>query len=213
MGIQQFVAEDALGTDSPWVLVKLRGRPLKHLSSEHMKNHDPRCASGSNADQKLLDDVTKYGWHVMKVLETTETPGWAYSVGLYKSFGHPEILVFGQDSDLMRYMINTIGEAVKLGKSFAVDERYADLIDAYQCTLKIVRRKWYPTFMGFASWFYEGNDYPVQQCFWPDFEGFYPWDSEFDQELKWAQPLLFHEEPIAARAQGLIQDLDLEVTN
>ena len=87
-----------------------------------MKHHDPRCAGGSKADRKLLDDVEKYGWHVMKVLETAETPAWAYSVGLYKSFGHPEILVFGQDPDLMHFMINTIGEGVQAGKSFAVDE-------------------------------------------------------------------------------------------
>jgi hypothetical protein len=181
------------------------------LVYENMKNHDPRCEGGSKADKKLLDDIAKYGWHVMMVVETPETPGWAYSVGSYKGFGQAEILVFGLDLDLMHYMINTIGEGVQQGKSFEVDERYADLIEAYQCTLKTVNVKWYPTFMGFASWFYEGNDYPVLQCFWPDFEGRYPWDPEFDQQLKWAQPLLFHEEPITARAEGLIGNLDLEV--
>ena len=169
-----------------------------------MKNHDPRCEDGNDVDQKLLDDVASYGWHVIKVLDTADTPGWAYSVGLYKNFGHAEILVFGQDSDSMHYMINTIGESVRQGKSFAVDGRYDDLIDAYQCTLKPVRRKWYPAFMGFASWFYEGDDYPVLQCFWPDFENHYPWESEFDRQLSWAQPLLFHEEPTAARVEGLI---------
>jgi Domain of unknown function (DUF4262) len=151
--------------------------------------------------------------HVMKVLETPATPGWAYSVGLYRSFGHAEILVFGQDPDLMHFMINTIGEGVQAGKSFAVDETYGDLIDAYRCTLKPVRLKWYAAFMGFASWFYEGDDYPVLQCFWPDFENHYPWDFNFDPQLTWAQPLLFHEEPITARVQGLIESLDLEVTD
>jgi len=175
-----------------------------------MKIHDPRCVGGSNADQKLLDDVEKYGWHVMKVLETPETPGWAYSVGLYKSFGHAEIVVFGQDSDLMHFMINTIGEGVQQGKTFTVDERYADLIEAYQCTFKSVGLKWYRAFLGFASWFYDGDDYPVLQCFWPDFENRYPWDSMFDQQLRWAQPLLFHDEPIAARVEGWIETPDLE---
>lgn len=176
-----------------------------------MNHHDPRCAGESKVEQKLLDDVEKYDWHVMKVLETPETPGWAYSVGLYRSFGHPEILVFGQDSDLMHFMINTIGERVRTGKSFAVDERYDELIDAYQCTLKPVRFKWYPAFMGFASWFYEGDDYPVLQCFWPDFENRYPWDPKFDPQLMSAQPLLFHEEPVTARIQRLLESLDLEV--
>ena len=178
-----------------------------------MNDHNPRCEGGSNADQRLLDDVAEYGWHVMKVLETPETPGWAYSVGLYKNFGHAEILVCGQGLELMHYMINTIGEGVKHGKTFAVDEYYADLIDAYQCTLKPVRPKWYPLFMGFASWFYDGDDYPLWQCFWPDFDNRYPWNSEFNPELMWDQPLLFHEERAAARVERFIEGRDLELVD
>ena len=175
-----------------------------------MTNHDSRCSGGANADQKLLDDVVKYGWHVMRVLETPETPSWAYSVGLYKTFRHPEILVFGLDLDLMHYMINTIGEGVRQGKFFEVDGRYADLIEAYECTLKPVRTKWYPSFLGFASWFYYGAEYPVLQCFWPDFDGSYPWEPKFDRELSSAQPLLFHEDPTVAQVGRLIDDVDLE---
>jgi len=65
-----------------------------------MKKHDPRCEGGD--DQKLLDDVAEYGWHVIKVLDQPDAPGWAYSVGLFQNFGHPEIMVFGLDLDLMQ---------------------------------------------------------------------------------------------------------------
>jgi len=178
-----------------------------------MMNHDSRCEGAGNTDQDLEEAVAKDGWYVIKVLDTPETPAWAYSVGLFKTFRHPEIIVFGLDVDLMHFMINTIGEGVQLGKSFEVDERYAELIESYDCTLKPVKAKWYPAFLGFASWFYDGDDYPVRQCFWPDFDSRYPWDSQFDQTLVWAQPLLFHEDPITAQVSSLIESLDLEVGN
>jgi hypothetical protein len=41
-----------------------------------------------------------YGWHVVKILEKHETPGWAFSVGLYKNFNHPEIVVFGLNDEV-----------------------------------------------------------------------------------------------------------------
>lgn len=114
--------------------------------------------------------------------------------------------MFGLDLDVMHYMINTIGERVQKGQKFEVGEMYSDLIDAYQCTVRTVNLRWHEHFMGFASWFYEGDNYQVFQCFWPDFEGHYPWEPDFDRELMWAQPLLFYEDAVNARAESLILD-------
>jgi hypothetical protein len=94
-----------------------------------MTEHDPRC--GGVNDQQLLGDVADYGWHVLKVLDQPDVPGWAYSVGLYQNFAHPEVIVFGQDIDLMHSMIHAIGDSVRSGKTFEVERQYPDLIDAY----------------------------------------------------------------------------------
>jgi len=177
------------------------------------ENHDPRCEGGSDADQKVLSDIAKYDWHVMRVLETNELPGWAYSIGLYKNFGHPEIVIFGLNADLMHYVINAIGEDVRQGKKFESNKQYADLIDEYQCTLRTVKPKWYPAFLGFASWVYEGDDYPVLQCFWPDFNGAFPWDSKFDPKFRWNQPLLFHVDLKEARAEFLVGNMSLDAAD
>jgi hypothetical protein len=75
-----------------------------------MKEHDPRC-EGVN-DEKVLADVAQYGWQVVKVLEKDETPGWAFSIGLHRNFKHPEVVVFGLDSDLMHSVINSIGDEI-----------------------------------------------------------------------------------------------------
>jgi hypothetical protein len=114
-----------------------------------MKEHDPRCETPD--DQKVLDDVVQHGWHVMKVLDQADSPGWAYSIGLYKNFSHPEIVVFGLGSNLMHSIINSIGEDVRSGKAFALDGRYHDLIEAYACTFKNVGRVWHQPFLGYAN--------------------------------------------------------------
>jgi hypothetical protein len=170
-----------------------------------MKAHYPRC-QGPN-DQKLLDDVAEYGWHVMKVLDQPDTPGWAYSIGLHRTFDHPEVLIFGQDIDLMHSMINTIGDGLRAGNTFEVDGRYPDLIEAYWCTFRPVKSIWYDAFLGFATWFYGGAAYPVLQCFWPDFDGRFPWEPNFNKDLLWAQPLLFHGSASAAGAEELLKSL------
>lgn len=175
-----------------------------------MNEHDPRCAGGEGSDQKVIDDVAEYGWHVMKVLDRPDTPEWAYSIGLHRNFTHPEILVFGLDVDLMHSMINSIGEDVRSGKGFEIDRSYPDLIEAYSCTFKNVDPMWYESFLGFATWFYDGTDFPVLQCFWPNFEANFPWEPGFNRELSWAQPLLFHAKANEAQATELLRSLDLE---
>ena len=79
--------------------------------------HDPRCEGLD--DEKLVADVKKYGWHVVKILEKDETPGWAFSVGLYKNFNHPEIVVFGLNDEVAHFLINAIGDLVRAGNRFA----------------------------------------------------------------------------------------------
>jgi hypothetical protein len=79
-----------------------------------MNEHDPRCDGGD--DEKVFTDVADYGWHVVRVLEKSETPGWAFSIGMYRNFNHPEIVVFGLDGDLLHSVINSIGEGVRTGR-------------------------------------------------------------------------------------------------
>ena len=71
-----------------------------------MSDHDPKCEGMDDA--KLLADVQEYGWHVVSIFESDDTPGWAFSIGLFQNFHHPEIVVFGLNEELMPYVINEI---------------------------------------------------------------------------------------------------------
>ena len=170
-----------------------------------MSEHDPRCEGIDDA--KLLANVQEYGWHVVKILDKDDTPGWAFSIGLYKNFHHPEIEVFGLNGDLMHCLINNIGEGVREGKTFQAGGLYSDLIETYAVTFKPVSQVWYGDFLGYADWFYETQNYPVLQCIWPDTDSRFPWEPEFDEDWLWAQPLLFRDEPESARTAALLRSL------
>ena len=67
-------------------------------------------AEQSNLDKKLLDDVETYGWHVIKVMADETGPGFGYSVGFFRTFGHPEAIIIGLGLDLRNvYLWQLIG--------------------------------------------------------------------------------------------------------
>lgn len=159
-------------------------------------------------DRALLSDVEGHGWHVVKVPEIENSPGWAFSIGLHHSFGHPEIVVFGLPDELLHQMINSLGEDIRGGASFPADSMADGILEGYSCEIKAVDPVWYPPFLGYATWFYQGVDFPFVQCLWPDQEGNYPHHPNFDQGLIGYQPLLWHSDPIVARAGNLLATIE-----
>jgi hypothetical protein len=92
-------------------------------------------------DRKLLADVQVHGWHVIGVEEDEEGPGFAYSIGLYRTFGHPEIIVVGLRVQVMHRMINVVGEEVRSGKKFGHLDESGDVLDGYNVAFRTVERR------------------------------------------------------------------------
>jgi hypothetical protein len=148
-------------------------------------------------DKKLLDDIKTYGWHILKVFdENGEMPDFAYSVGAYHSFNQPEIILCGLELDDMHKIINEVVEAMKAGKQILADTPYPDFLDGYDCVFRPVKKSHYEEYLGYANWFYKGEDFPALQCFWPDRNGHYPWEENFAQGLIDFQPRLYEDENV-----------------
>src|SRR5512144_553940 len=95
------------------------------------------------ADQKVLDDVEKHGWHVVKVLPEAEFPGFAYTVGLFKTFTHPEVLIYGIPGDRAHQILNDLGNEVRAGHRFNVGQTYDTLLEGYSCTFRTIPQAQY----------------------------------------------------------------------
>jgi hypothetical protein len=141
-------------------------------------------------DRKLLADVERHGWHVMRIKEDMEGPAFAYSIGLYRSFKQPEIIVLGLPVKVMHRIINVVGQEFRSGERFDHLDESADVLDGYNVAFRAVERRQYADYLGYARWFYRGDEFPAFQCVWPDSRHRYPWHAEFDRTLAQRQPLL-----------------------
>ncbi len=152
-------------------------------------SNGPLPAPEDERDRKLLADVEQHGWHVIGIEADDEGPGFAYSIGLFRTFSHPEIVVFGLPVKVMHPIINGIGEQVRNGSSFEHLDEASEVLEGYSVCFRNVERKHYKEFLGYARWFYQGDDFPVLQCVWPDKQHRYPWHPDFNENLAGQQPV------------------------
>jgi len=152
------------------------------------------CAGLSASDTKFLQDIQTHGWHVTRVFASKGEAGpeWAFSTGLFQSFSHPEVVVFGLTLDVCMSIVNGIGLQVKAGKRFESVGEYGDILnEPYKCAFRLVQPTHYREYLGRALWFYEDDPFPTTQCFWPDKDGKFPWDESCNSVVRDGQPLLF----------------------
>ena len=142
-----------------------------------------------DAERRALKDVAESGCHGIKVMEDDSGPGFAYSIGLFHNFDHPEILVVGLDLHLMHIMLNNLRDEIQNGKHFHTKQRYADILEGFDCEFREVAISYYRELFGWAKWFYRGTNFPALQCVWPDKKGHFPWEPDFNPKWKARQPI------------------------
>jgi hypothetical protein len=145
---------------------------------------------GDDHDRKLLADVERHGWHVIVVEEDEEGPAFAYSIGLHYTFGHPEVILFGLPVRVMHQIINGVGEQVRASKRLGHLDESGDVLDGFNVCFRTVEQRHYREYLGYAGWFYRGDDFPALQCVWPDSRHRYPWHPEAGSDFLRRQPVL-----------------------
>src|SRR5262245_18256936 len=68
--------------------------------------------------ESVIADIEKYDLSVMLINEDEDFLLFAYSVGQYHTFKHPEILVFGLESEVAHWIINELARRIKDGERF-----------------------------------------------------------------------------------------------
>jgi hypothetical protein len=141
-------------------------------------------------DRKVLADITRVGWTVIGVLEDEEGPGFAYSIGLFHTLGHPEVLILGLRPQVAHQLVNDMGEAIRKGQRFEAGQRYEEIAAGFPLAFVEMDKRYYREYLGYAGWFYQGPDFPVLQCIWPDKQGVFPWESGYDSRFFQSQRVL-----------------------
>ena len=145
-------------------------------------------------EQSALDDIQRYGWHLIIVPDDDEGPGFVYSVGMMQTLNHPEVIMFGLEPNLMVDVINGIGDEIRKGRRFAAPGLFKDFLKGYACKIIPVAKRWHADYMRYAIWHHkhtgQAGEFEAVQCVWPDKQGRFPDDPKCDRDVVGCQPLL-----------------------
>jgi hypothetical protein len=145
-------------------------------------------------DLRLMADVAHAGFHVVNGVWRGSAPGAAFSVGLFRSFDHPEVAVFGLAADALAAGVRRIAARVRAGERFDAGDVAEGILDGRAVTFRRIVPRHCPAHLGHAVWYHGGARFPALQVVWSE-GGLFPWDRWFPRALRDAQPALFEPEP------------------
>jgi hypothetical protein len=158
----------------------------------------PEPAGGSAVD-KAKADIEKLGWHIVGV-KGQGGPGFLFTIGLWKSYKHPEILLFApsEDPSNMANPLVALVKQVAAGETLKSGDLLGKVFRDQEGAVRDVLRQWLSSFMGTAGGVYGNWDFPVIQVYWPDKAGLFPWQSGFNPDLYPLQPVLYQDNLVLA---------------
>jgi hypothetical protein len=161
------------------------------LHSATRATPDAPWAIHDDMEDIVRDNIEEHGWHAMQVPGDEEGPGFVYTIGLYRTFKHPEIICLGLPLDVAHEAISTCVDYIRAGGALGDRSEFSDAFVDARCAFRSVLMKHYREHLGYARWFYEGDDFPVVQMLWPDSKGKLPTESGCAEPTVRAQPALW----------------------
>jgi hypothetical protein len=156
-----------------------------------MEEHDCRT---DKEREVIIEHIRQYGCHICLLEPTNYLPGFAYSIGLFERFKHPEIICFGLKNSVLSAVINHACELIKNGEILVAGKLYPDFLANYDIQFLPVNKSYYQNYLGYGGWYYQNSfEFPALQLVWPDKQSLYPWEQGFNNDWKFKQPLLDRE--------------------
>jgi len=140
--------------------------------------------------KRIHDDVATFGWHVVAVMSDGQSPEFAFTIGLFQTHAHPELVVFGLPRKVAHGIFSTCVQRIEEGLRLEAGQVRDDILNNYRATFLDVPTRFYPEYFGSGIGFYDGLDFPVLQLVWPDKDNHFPWDPACDPAFIGTQVIL-----------------------
>lgn len=134
--------------------------------------------------------IEKYGLVVNQIEATEYLPSFAYSIGLWETYKHPEIICFGLSIELMHEIINDVAALIKDGQTIVAGEVNTEIFKDARAAFLPVDKRNIADYFNPAISYYNTDDFPALQLVWADEADLLPWETGFDKSLIHYQPLL-----------------------
>jgi hypothetical protein len=154
------------------------------MMSEEHKKHDKEM------ELTIISNVKKYGWHVSMFKAERDSPSFCYTIGLWETYKHPEIICFGLPPMTMGQILNSAGHLIKEGEKMPIYTRFNKLFERGDAVfLPINSEKEMLAYFGYGLWYNKGM-FPALQLVWGDTANKFPWEEGFESKFRPYQPLL-----------------------
>lgn len=117
-------------------------------------------------------------------------PGFAFTIGLFHSYDHPEFIIFGLPWEVAHEVLHLTVQGLKGGSIRDLSLPTDELLEGYPCVFVQVPETEYHEHVGYCRCYYEGNSFPLYQIVWPSNNGIYPWNADASEAFRSAQPVL-----------------------
>ncbi len=134
-------------------------------------------------DKRALDNIEKYGCHILQIMEGEFNPPFSYSIGIQKTSNAPELIIVGLKNNLSGWIINEYCRRVSNGERFIENRYYEGFIGGFSVTFKKVNKEHYKEYLGWALWLYKNDNFEVLQMIYPTTSGVWPWDPQAPQDF------------------------------
>src|SRR5690242_10539853 len=112
-------------------------------------------------ERAIRTNIAKYGWHVQHIFGEGKAPRFSYTIGLYQTYKHPELVILGLRHEIMDTMIRNVVDRIKAGEQLADGSRADSILQGFDCLFRTVEWRWYPQYFGRAIDFYHLTPFPV----------------------------------------------------
>lgn len=145
--------------------------------------------------EKIEWMIETSGWALEPVAPDAETipptPAYAYTIGVPALVGFPEVAVFGLTPSAANGLIGLVVDACRGGTEIPLGVELVGLLDnGLRCMFAPIDLAEHAERFGTAAAWYRGGEFAMVQMYYPDRNGFMPYESGFDQRLRLAQPLI-----------------------
>lgn len=117
-------------------------------------------------------------------------PPWTFTIGLFETWNHPELVIIGRSRAISYEMLNTLATDIERNSPPNLSDPNPYAVLGIRCQFLEVPTRYNADYIGFARWFYRKRHFPLYQIVWPSHDGHYPWDTLASRALKEWQPVL-----------------------
>ena len=149
-----------------------------------------RTVGEDKSEQKVINDIATYGWHCVNIMADGELPSYSFTIGLFQSYGHPELIIFGLKAEVAHQILAIVADAAKSGDPLDLTQPTDALLNNYSCCFVQVPLTEYRDNVGYCRWYYQGNGFPLYQIVWPSRSGLFPWHPDATSEFRATQPVI-----------------------